>query len=112
MADHKPIVVGGFIAVIAILVASLCAIGCATQHTIQEWKQKANGIAVGTPRENVERILPPISAVVDVRSGRTAGQLAYWVDDTTLVKVWVDANEILAKPIIVESRKKPKKANK
>ena len=92
----------------------LCmTVGCATQHAIQEWKQKANGIAVGTPRNKIECILPPTSIVLDLRSGAgAAGPVAYWVDDTTAVKLWYDGQNRLGKPIVVEQKKRPEKANK
>jgi len=93
-----------------VLTICLLAVGCVTQSPSIEWKRKANAISVGTPRMQIEKALPPASAVIDPRSGQTPGQLAYWVDDNTLVRIWVDADDVLAKPIRVETKKRPKEA--
>ena len=95
--------------VVAVL---LVTIGCTSRSAMQEWKRKAGSIAIGTPRSEVEAVLPPASAVVDPRSGQVPGQLTYWVDGNTLVRVWVDKNDVLAKPITVEEKKRPEETNK
>ena len=102
-----------FITVIVLLSVSVCVSGCANQRTIQEWKETASGITVGTPRDKVERILPPTSTVLDLRSGvGAAGPVAYWVDDTTAIKLWYDGQNRLGEPVVVEQKKRPEEANK
>jgi hypothetical protein len=93
----------------ALLIAGwICVTGCATQTTTAQWKQKAEGIPMGTPNVEVEKTLPPMDIVLDLRSGPGAGPVAYWVDDKTLVKLRYDNNERLAEPVLVESKKRPK----
>lgn len=97
--------------VVVVVTVCLFAVGCTTRSAFREWEQKASSIAMGTPRADIEKALPPASVVVDPRSSRSPGQLAYWVDGDTLVRLWVDENDALAKPIEVEMKKRPKEAN-
>jgi parvulin-like peptidyl-prolyl isomerase len=85
-------------------------IGCATQSTTAQWRQKANGLPVGTPQSRVEQVLPPTGTVLDLRSGPGAGPIAYWVDDNTLVKSRYDDGLTLAVPIVIEAKMRPKTA--
>ena len=92
--------------------ALLITIGCTTRSPMREWEQKAIAIPLGTPRQEVETVLPPASVVLDLRStAGAAGPIAYWVDNTTAVKLWYDERNRLGRPVIVEQKKRPE-ANK
>ena len=86
----------------------------APNNQTARWEQRASGIAMGTPRHEVEKVLPPSGSVIDLRSSRgAAGPVSYWVDDTTVVKLWYNEHDGLGNPVIVEQKKNPeaKKAN-
>jgi hypothetical protein len=88
--------------------ALLITIGCTTRSAMREWEQKAIAIPLGTPRQEVEKVLPPADVVLDLRStGGAAGPVAYKVDDTTGVKLWYDERNRLGRPVIVEQTKRP-----
>ena len=93
---------------------ALCILvfGCTTQTTTALWKQKARGLPVGTPRSQVEKVLPPSEPVYYVGSHAGAPhRIDYWVDSSTVVRCPYDGDDVLIRPIVVEVRERTK-ANK
>jgi hypothetical protein len=93
-----------------LLLVGLCA-GC-TKSSVHKWEHRAAEVAPGTPRAQVLALLPPTGTVLDLRSGGTGGPITYLVDKYTIVKIIIDHDDTLARPIVVETLHDKKKTTR